>query len=241
MSSWNKGLTKETDSRVMNISFTKKDKSGLIYGLIDPRYGIIRYVGQTVTTLNQRFEGHLKVDEKGCSYKENWIRKLSSLNLQPEPVVLAFGIKVPFITYLKIGNKIKPFYDFDSLDKEEIYFINVTKEECDTAGIKCVNSNNGGHGESSRYLSHEGKKHSKEWNKNISTGRRRNKKSPWNKGLTKKNDKRIARISDTAMNSEKFQTTHRNIIFRQKVSSSQKQRHFKNFIAALQIQAVDWT
>jgi hypothetical protein len=128
-----------------------KDKIGKIYGLIDPRYGIIRYCGQTVNTIEKRFEGHLK-ELNGKSHKVNWIRKLLSLGLKPKLVLLAYDILVPFITYLQNGDKFKPFYDYDALDKEEKLFISISKEECAAFGIDCVNGNNGGNGEHSQNM-----------------------------------------------------------------------------------------
>jgi len=223
-----------------------KDKVGIIYGLIDPRYDLIRYDGQTVVTLESRFEGHLveAQESKNNTKKLVWIRKLLSLGLKPIPVLLAYDIPVPFITYLqndfvKEGrSRFKPFFDYDALDKEEQYFISASREECASFGIDCVNGNSGGHGEGSQHRpSHEGKKHSKEWNEHISNGRKR--QEPWNKGLTNETDERIAKKSEAQRNSERFQTAHRSAEFRQKVSKSQEIRHFKNFIVTLKTQVIE--
>lgn len=102
-------------------------------------------------TLEKRFNKHLfdATDRKDNNHKNNWIRKLLSLGFKPKPVVLAYDIPVPFITYLQDGDKFKPFYDYDVLDKEEKLFISISKDECTSFGFDCVNGTNGGAGETS--------------------------------------------------------------------------------------------
>jgi len=139
----------------------KINKTGIIYGLIDPRYGLIRYVGQTTNTLEERFKGHLKEAKRSSQktyHKLAWIRKLLSLNLKPRSIILAYDISVPFMTHLQIGNKFKSFYDYDALDKEERYFIAITKEECASFGIDCVNGTRGGNGGGWDIFDQKGKK-----------------------------------------------------------------------------------
>jgi hypothetical protein len=62
-----------------------------IYGLIDPRTGLIRYVGRTGKTLAARFRTHL-ADTVRHRDKDNhrlrWIRKLLRLELAPSIVLL---------------------------------------------------------------------------------------------------------------------------------------------------------
>lgn len=55
----------------------------LIYSLEDPRNGLIRYVGQTIKTLEERLYQHLQVDDKTNSHKSQWIKQLLKLNLKP--------------------------------------------------------------------------------------------------------------------------------------------------------------
>lgn len=155
-----------------------KDKVGLIYGLIDPRYfELIRYNGETVTTMEARFNRHM-TELTGNSHKVNWIKKLLSIGLKPIPILLAYDIPVPFITYLQndfAKRRFQPFYDYDALDKEERYFISITREECASFGIDCVNGTDGGDGFRGA--------------------------DPWIKGLTKETDERVARLAESVRQS----------------------------------------
>lgn len=68
----------------------KETIKNVIYVLIDPITGQIRYVGQTVKMAKTRYREHisecnLKNDN---SYKANWIKKLLGLNLKPEMYVI---------------------------------------------------------------------------------------------------------------------------------------------------------
>jgi len=121
----------------------EKDKIGIIYGLVDPRYGIIRYGGQTTQFLNRRFTKHLSEMGKR-SYKVNWIKKLLSLNMKPIPVILKNNIPVPFLGWLQIGNKFFECYDVDETDKNEKKYIVFIRKHCFKHGIKCVNIDDGG-------------------------------------------------------------------------------------------------
>lgn len=58
-----------------------------IYGLIDPRTNELKYIGQTSRVLYGRFIEHLKYDNK-VSKKSFWIKKLKSLFLCPEIVLI---------------------------------------------------------------------------------------------------------------------------------------------------------
>lgn len=60
-----------------------------IYGLIDPRTGLIRYVGWTKNSLKKRFTDHLSDARRGQNnYRCKWIRKLLSEKLVPQITVL---------------------------------------------------------------------------------------------------------------------------------------------------------
>lgn len=60
-----------------------------IYGLIDPRDGLIRYVGKTVKKPKERLKEHFREANRGRNtLRLNWIRKLFSLSLAPFIVVL---------------------------------------------------------------------------------------------------------------------------------------------------------
>lgn len=54
-----------------------------IYVLRDPRNGDIRYVGKTIQKLTNRLRSHLNDYKKYKSYKVNWLKQLSELNLKP--------------------------------------------------------------------------------------------------------------------------------------------------------------
>jgi hypothetical protein len=178
-----------------------KDKVGIIYGLVDPRYAIIRYVGQTVKTLKKRFNEHIdeaksKNNRNKPYYKLNWIRKLLSLNLEPTPVILAQDISVQFITFLQNDfskHRFKIFYDYDELDKKEKYYIAIIKEKCETAKIKCVNIKNGGRGNAPWNMGL-----AKETTNNLKGNQKRGKdrKPPWNKGLTKEDPRVLQNIAN---------------------------------------------
>ncbi len=47
-----------------------------IYGLIDPRTGELRYVGQTKDNLHKRLRRHVASRNWGETYVQSWIRAL---------------------------------------------------------------------------------------------------------------------------------------------------------------------
>lgn len=53
-----------------------------IYGLADPRNGIIRYVGKTVN-LERRIKAHLCPNRTGCKHCHAWLAKLRSDGVKP--------------------------------------------------------------------------------------------------------------------------------------------------------------
>ena len=57
-----------------------------IYTLVCPLENRVRYIGQTKSSLQKRLSQHIwesKKDKKRYSHKDNWILKLSRLNLKP--------------------------------------------------------------------------------------------------------------------------------------------------------------
>jgi group I intron endonuclease len=59
-----------------------------IYGLVDPRTGIVRYVGSSVN-VEDRFKAHMKLwNLKEKTHKNNWIKNLLSEELKPIVVIL---------------------------------------------------------------------------------------------------------------------------------------------------------
>ena len=62
----------------------------LIYALIDPRSGEIRYIGKTVRTAHRRLRRHLArcyLDE-GDTHKNRWLRQLLALGIEPRIEIL---------------------------------------------------------------------------------------------------------------------------------------------------------
>ncbi len=58
-----------------------------IYGLIDPRTRKVRYIGMTMTTLEERLKQHMttyRSKRRDHPAKSAWIEELARLGLQPE-------------------------------------------------------------------------------------------------------------------------------------------------------------
>ena len=91
----------------------------LIYRLIDPRDGRIRYIGKTVETLNDRLSNHLYTKEN--NQRGNWIR-----------LVLRDGYK-PVIESIEI---VPPDEDWKA---REIYWIKWHRDN----GFDLVNATDG--------------------------------------------------------------------------------------------------
>lgn len=65
------------------------ERTGIIYGLVDPRNGIIRYVGLTAHSESTRLLSHIKLAKAGhVSYRSSWIRQLLRLGERPFAVIL---------------------------------------------------------------------------------------------------------------------------------------------------------
>lgn len=62
----------------------------LIYALIDPRDGAVRYIGKTMRTANRRLRRHLArcYVEDVHTHKNRWLRELLALGLEPSIVVV---------------------------------------------------------------------------------------------------------------------------------------------------------
>jgi hypothetical protein len=66
----------------------KKYEFAYIYGLIDPIINQIKYVGWTIN-IKRRFAQHILLcNLKKNTHKNNWIKKLLSLNLKPSIIIL---------------------------------------------------------------------------------------------------------------------------------------------------------
>lgn len=124
-------------------------KTGIIYALICPISGEVKYIGQTTRTLNKRFSGHLcealrvkETKERDLTYKENWLLKLKTLE--------------------KLNNIKKEVLEtcpVEILDEREIYWIKFYTEK----GIKLTNLTTGGD-------ARRGWKHSQKTKDKISKG-----------------------------------------------------------------------
>lgn len=97
-----------------------KLKSYKVYGLIDPRNGLIRYVGITKRSLDIRLNEHLNPGRRFKTYKTTWVNKLKSLGLNISIVLIE-------------GNLLK-----DKASSRERYY--VKKYKCN----KLVNGTTGG-------------------------------------------------------------------------------------------------
>ena len=118
-------------------------KNGFIYGLRCPLSGEIRYVGQTIKTLQRRLSEH-KCDKRHNPYKINWIKKLDRLEL----------LDLLKIEILEKCSEVQ-------LNEKERLWIQKFKNE----GNKLVNLTDGGDGVPGRICDKETRKKISESNK----------------------------------------------------------------------------
>lgn len=104
-----------------------------IYGLFDPETGELRYIGQTIHSLEKRLSVHMADSKKGKSYRKNWIKSLQDKGLKP------------------IIQIIDSTSDINNLSKLEIYYISYFKN----IGCRLTNLTNGGEGVPGRKLNEE--------------------------------------------------------------------------------------
>ena len=74
--------------RFINYLYKKIIMEVSIYGLVDPRNNLIRYVGKTKQTLNKRLSQHMSDTGINNTHKFNWIKNLKELNLKPIIILL---------------------------------------------------------------------------------------------------------------------------------------------------------
>jgi len=74
----------------------------LIYGLVDPRTGEVRYIGKTCSGF-LRIRQHF-VPSQLCriTKKINWLKSLFALNLLPKPIILAESLTRELLSELEI-------------------------------------------------------------------------------------------------------------------------------------------
>jgi group I intron endonuclease len=64
-------------------------KMGRIYGLIDPRTNVVRYIGYTKHSIEKRCREHLFPSSLiSDTYKNHWIKSLLSVGLKPLPITI---------------------------------------------------------------------------------------------------------------------------------------------------------
>jgi len=110
---------------LLKLLYNKSMIKYLIYGLVDPRNGNLRYIGKSCQGLNRArehcFPSYLDVDYSYCG---NWIRKLQKL-----------GLKYTWVI-------IQEFSDADILSQAEIYWIAYFR----AMGCRLTNMTIGGEG-----------------------------------------------------------------------------------------------
>lgn len=119
-----------------------------IYGLVDPRDGQLRYVGQTVRATDVRYRQHLVRANQKKTHRDCWIFSLLSLGLKPRLVV-----------FQELDSK-------DLLDRAEVFWISYFK----ALGCRLTNRSEGGR-------SNSGFVHSEETKRKMSLAKRGKKKT----------------------------------------------------------------
>jgi transposase len=107
---------------------------GRVYGLYDPREGALRYVGQTVRTLEVRLKAHLTLKNLARSHHSaHWLASLRRSGLRP------------------IIRELGTAFSREELDRLEVKEIATAR----SAGANLTNHTNGGLGQSGRRCSGE--------------------------------------------------------------------------------------
>lgn len=86
-----------------------------VYGLVDPRNNIVKYVGVTKNSINQRLNDHVRDSNNaniGNKHKNYWIQQLLDKELTPEIVILeecknqddAYKAEIWWIDFIGIEN-----------------------------------------------------------------------------------------------------------------------------------------
>lgn len=97
---------------------------GTIYGLCDPRHGIVQYVGSTMQKISLRNCDHIAEAQKphSNSKKNMWIKWLLSLSLRPRIITLKNNVEE------------------EKLEHTEIHYIIRYKKLCEKLGYEFMNS-----------------------------------------------------------------------------------------------------
>lgn len=75
-----------------------------IYALVDPSTGLVRYIGQTIRSLQTRLRGHINESEKKQTHKQVWIQYL--LRQDKKPVI----IELCSCEGQELANKMETFF-----------------------------------------------------------------------------------------------------------------------------------
>jgi hypothetical protein len=104
---------------------------GYIYGLFDPRFNQIRYIGQSIQPPKWRLAQHISGSKKEKTHKAHWIKSLLPDNIKPQLKVLGF-------------------FSLSQLDEMEIEFITNYRNLYGTDVI--VNVSDGGSDKDKKHL-----------------------------------------------------------------------------------------
>lgn len=69
-------------------SSVRKERTGSVYGLLDPTTGFIRYIGATSRSLPDRLANHLSMSRKRRSRLYVWMSELIAQGLRPQIILL---------------------------------------------------------------------------------------------------------------------------------------------------------
>lgn len=105
----------------------------IIYGLVDPRTGQIKYVGKSTTGLKRCYEHQKPFNLKAKNHKTHWIKQLKALDLRYKVIVL------------------EEVDDAVNLTAREVFWI----AECRRLGQNLTNSTEGGEGATGRVYSEQ--------------------------------------------------------------------------------------
>lgn len=68
---------------------SRRNRKGIVYHLIDPRDGAVRYVGQTVRRLETRWSEHCEEPQPSV---RSWVLELRSRGLKPQAKAVLTGV-----------------------------------------------------------------------------------------------------------------------------------------------------
>lgn len=76
---------------------------GVVYGLFDPRDGLLRYVGQTTRSLKKRLQEHLRIQNRTrATHLAHWVSLLWGLGFHPRIVELGVADSATALDELEV-------------------------------------------------------------------------------------------------------------------------------------------